>query len=160
MQTQKVKASLGKKNGKEQQNSLLFYLGGARNVSVKQLNTPMDLITLTRTGIPKRALTSLAKNTSLSLKELAQAIHLSERTLQRYSEDHILDKAATEKVIALAQLYHYGEEVFGSQEKFNGWMRHPSVYFGGKPPLTLLDTTTGLSLIQDELIRIEHGVFA
>ncbi len=147
------------------QNTLLSYFGGANNLGIKPIDNALDLIYLTRTGIAKLALAVLAEKTSLSIKEIAQAIHISERTLQRYDDNRKLDKATTEKAIELAQLYQYGIEVFGSRDKFNGWMRHPSVYFGGVPPsgqlpVELLDTTTGMLLIRDELTRIAHGVFA
>lgn len=144
----------------KQSNSLLSYFGGAKNAGVKQIDNALDLIHLIRVGIAKRGLSVLSRKTSLSMKEIARAIHISERTLQRYSDDRKLDKATTEKVIELAQLYQHGVEVFGSHEKFDGWMRHPSVFFGGKLPVELLDTTTGISLIHDELTRIEYGVFA
>ena len=157
---QGTKSSKRAKGPEKQRRSLLSYLGGAKNVGVKQIDNALDLIHLTRTGIAKQALSVLSQKTSLSIKEIAQAIHISERTLQRYNNDRKLDKATTEKVIELAKLYQHGVEVFGSQEKFNGWMRHPSIYFGGKLPVELLDTTTGISLIHDELTRIEYGVFA
>ena len=35
-----------------------------------------------------------------------------------------------------------------------------SVPLGGVKPKELLDTTYGINLITDELIRIEHGIFA
>ncbi len=157
---QGTKLSKEAKGTEKQKNTLLSYFGGAKNVGIKQIVNALDLIHLTRVGIAKRGLSVLSQKTSLSMKEIAWAVHISERTLQRYSDDRKLDKATTEKVIELAQLYQHGMEVFGSQEKFNGWMRHPSVFFGGKLPIELLDTTTGISLIHDELTRIEYGVFA
>lgn len=149
-----------KAQGTEEQSNLLSYFGGAKNMGTDQIDNALDLIHLTRRGIVKRGLSVLSQKTSLSIKEIAQAIHISERTLQRYNDDRKLDKATTEKVIELAQLYQHGTAVFGSQEKFNGWMRYPSVYFNGQLPIELLDTTTGMWLIHDELTRIEHGVFA
>ncbi len=142
------------------QDTLLSYFGGASNLGIKPIDNALDLIYLTRTGIAKLALAALAEKTSLSIKEIAQAVHISERTLQRYDDHRKLDKATTEKAIELAQLYQYGIEVFGSLDKFNGWVRHPSVYFNGQLPVELLDTTTGMLLIRDELTRIAHGVFA
>ncbi|MBV8253834.1 MAG: DUF2384 domain-containing protein [Chitinophaga sp.] len=119
-----------------------------------------DFIALSRSGIIKRALLNLSRQISFSLTELAQVVHISERTLQRYADDAKLSLDTSERAIMLSALYQRGTEVFGDLENFKEWMRTPLPAFNYQLPISLLDTTFGFQLIQDELGRIEHGLFA
>ncbi|NML41469.1 DUF2384 domain-containing protein [Chitinophaga sp. G-6-1-13] len=119
-----------------------------------------DFIELSRSGVLKRALLNLSRQLSFSLTELAQVLHISERTLQRYADDAKLGADTSERAILLSQLYQRGTEVFGNLENFKEWMRTPLPTFNYQLPISLLDTTFGFQLIEDELGRIEHGIFA
>jgi putative toxin-antitoxin system antitoxin component (TIGR02293 family) len=122
--------------------------------------TDLDVLKLTRQGLPKKVLTGLAKKISLTLQELSDIMHISERTLQRYEDDAIVKTEYSEKAIELARLYTRGQDVFGSLERFKMWMKTPSHTFEGNTPVSLLDTSIGFDIIFKELGRIEHGIFA
>lgn len=136
-----------------------FYnlLGGIRQ---SNFSSDQDILQLTRDGLPKRILLALAKKISLTIQELANIMHISERTLQRYDDDEIIKTEYSEKAIELARLYTRGEEVFGSMDKFKSWMKTPSHVFKGEAPVSLLDTSFGFNMVFRELGRIEHGIFA
>jgi putative toxin-antitoxin system antitoxin component (TIGR02293 family) len=53
-----------------------------------------------------------------------------------------------------------GTEVFESRENFLRWFTTPNTALGGKVPSDLVSLQTGAQLVMDELIRIDHGVFA
>ena len=133
-------------------------LGGAK-LSATAANE-WDILKLTRNGLPKRLLMLLVKKISLTLQEVSDIMHISERTLQRYDDDTVVKTEYAEKAIELARLYDRGEDVFGSIDKFKIWIRTPSVIFKGETPLSLLDTSVGFDMVFDELGRIEHGIFA
>lgn len=124
------------------------------------ISSDFDLLELTRQGLPKKALLNLAKKISFSFQELADVMHISERTLQRFPDDGLVKSEYSEKAIELAKLYARGEEVFGSLDKFKLWMKTPSLIFKNQTPASLLDTSIGFDLILKELGRIEHGIFA
>jgi putative toxin-antitoxin system antitoxin component (TIGR02293 family) len=132
-------------------------LGGTKSV---QLSTDFDIINLARKGFPKSVLLSLAKKISLNIQELANILHISERTLQRYEDDAIIKTEYAEKAVELARLYIRGQEVFGSVDKFKIWIKTPSLIFKGEAPVTILDTSAGFDMVFKELGRIEHGIFA
>jgi putative toxin-antitoxin system antitoxin component (TIGR02293 family) len=136
-----------------------FYnlLGGLKPIN---FSTDLDILKLTRQGLPKRVLMSLAKKVSLTLFELSNIMHISERTLQRYDDDAIIKTEYAEKAIELARLYTRGEEVFGSMDKFKAWMKSSNHIFNNEAPVSLLDTSFGFDMIFKELGRIEHGIFA
>lgn len=123
-------------------------------------SSDFDLLKLARQGLPKKVLTKLAQNISLTLQELAGIMHISERTLQRYPDDTLVKTEYAEKAVELARLYARGEEVFGSLEKFKLWMKTPSHIFKNETPVSLLDTSIGFDLVMREIGRIEHGIFA
>jgi putative toxin-antitoxin system antitoxin component (TIGR02293 family) len=129
-------------------------------VKQSKFSSDQDILQLTRDGLPKRILLSLAKKISLTIQELANIMHISERTLQRYDDNAIIKTEYAEKAIELARLYTRGEEVFGSMDKFKAWMKTPSHIFKGEAPVSLLDTSFGFNMIFKELGRIEHGIFA
>lgn len=136
-----------------------FYnlLGGAKSAL---LFTDFDVLKLARQGFPKSTLLSLAKKISLTIQDLANILHISERTLQRYEDDAIIKTEYAEKAVELARLYIRGEEVFGSIEKFKVWVKTPSLVFKGESPVSLLDTSAGFDMVFKELGRIEYGIFA
>jgi putative toxin-antitoxin system antitoxin component (TIGR02293 family) len=136
-----------------------FYnlLGSAKSLG---LSNDFDIINLARNGFPKRVLLALAKTVSLNIQELANILHISERTLQRYDDNEIIKTEYAEKAVELARLYTRGEEVFGSIEKFKRWIKTPGLVFNGETPVSMLDTSAGFDMVFKELGRIEHGIFA
>lgn len=141
-----------------QVSSTPFYnlLGGTK---IATTSSDFDIIKLARQGFPKKALLTLAKKISLNIQELANILHISERTLQRYEDDAIIKTEYAEKAVELARLYTRGEEVFGSMDKFKLWVKAPSLIFNGEAPVTFLDTSAGFDMVFNELGRIEHGIF-
>jgi putative toxin-antitoxin system antitoxin component (TIGR02293 family) len=138
-------------------NTFYNLLGGARSL---RFSNDFDIINLARKGFSKATLLALAKKISLNLQELANILHISERTLQRYDDNEIIKLEYAEKAVELARLYTRGEEVFGSIDKFKLWIKAPSLIFNGEAPVTILDTSAGFDMVFRELGRIEHGVFA
>lgn len=120
----------------------------------------LELIGLARQGIQKNAVMNIARELALTTPELLNLLHVSERTWQRYTDTRLLPQDMTERALQLASLYERGIETFGNVDKFKGWMQHPNPVFGGIKPVDLLDSLYGFRAIEDELIRIEHGVLA
>ncbi len=131
---------------------------GAKNAP--PIQSVFDLIEVSRRGLSKKAVATMARHLGIAQADLFIILHISARTWQRYTDEKLLPQDVTEKALQLANLYKQGEEVFGEAWKFQGWMNHPSPFFGGKKPVELLDTTFGFQLVGDEIIRIEHGVLA
>lgn len=143
--------------GQEQALLVVQDSGGVSYVSGRGY---FEFIQLSRDGIIKKALMNLSQQLSFSLAEVARILHISERTLQRYGDDEKLSADTSERAILLSQLYQHGTQVFGDLENFKEWMRTPLPAFNYQPPISLLDTTFGFQLIQDELGKIAHGIFA
>ncbi len=119
-----------------------------------------DFINVIRTGIPRQAMTYLMDIADLSLLEMANITHTSDRTLRRYKPQQKLTQEQSERMIELAKLYSRGEEVFGKLETFRVWMDTSLLPFGNRKPKEYLDTSMGIKMILDELGRIEYGIYA
>lgn len=122
--------------------------------------TDFDLLSLIRKGVSKKSLLALAKQISLTIEELAVVLHISERTLQRYTPTTLVKAAHTDRAIELARLYERGAEVMGGAKEFNTWMRSPNHALNQEIPLNLLDTSIGFDLVLQTLGRIEYGVYS
>ncbi|MDB4016138.1 DUF2384 domain-containing protein [Flavobacteriaceae bacterium] len=116
----------------------------------------MELI---RSGIKSSSIASFLKHSSLSQKQLSKIIHLSERTLQRNSPEKLLDIGASEKLIELCRLFHKDITVFNNKEKLLLWINRPNP-LNNQTPLELMETSLGMDIVLDELIKIEQGVFS
>ncbi|MEN9448283.1 MAG: hypothetical protein RJA25_1573 [Bacteroidota bacterium] len=118
------------------------------------------LIQHSRTGIPMQRIIKYMNLYDISLKEMAAILNLSERTLQRYNKEDILSKDASDRALHLQRLYTRGAEVFGTLDNFKNWMKSSILIFENEKPISFLDTIFGFELLEQELGRIEHGIFA
>jgi len=119
------------------------------------------LIRSARKGIRYPRFAALTKTFPFSMSEWSAFLHISERTLQRYSkEEKAFDPVSSERIIEITLLYQEGIEVFGNRKKLDAWLDNQNIAFGGAKPKELLDSTLGSQLIRNELVRIEHGILA
>jgi len=119
------------------------------------------LIQTTRKGVDFALFSKIAKRNPFTMNEWSGFLHVSERTLQRYrKEKRSFDQVQSERILEIVLLMNHGSEVFGSAEKFSSWLVTESLALGKIKPKQLLDSTFGIGIIKDELIRIEHGLLA
>lgn len=121
----------------------------------------MSLINLVRSGIKFPVFVNFMEKSPFDLAEWSGFLHVSERTMQRYKkEERTFDALQSEKILEIALLYKKGIEVFGDAEKFNSWLHTQNLALGKIKPKELFDSSFGISLLKDELTRIEHGILA
>ncbi len=120
----------------------------------------LDAINQARAGMSMQYLLNLGKDLALSLQEMGQILHLSLRTLQRYTPTKMLDTDASAKLLQLNALRQHGVQVFENEENFNKWLRTPSTLLENQKPIEMLDTPYGFQLVDQLLGRIEYGIFA
>ena len=133
-----------------------FY--GLETLAVKE--DTHDLISKSRNGVAMRQIQKYMDTYNLTLKEMASILNISERTLQRYEPKDILSKDVSDRALHLQRLYERGAEVFGTLDNFKGWMKSSILIFNNEKPISFLDTIFGFELLEKELGRIEHGIFA
>ena len=142
-----------------QYESLRVILGGNKSVK-KTISGDFDLIALSREGIKKSTLKSLAAYLGVTMYTMSQLLHTSHRNIQRKDEEEMLDTLKTEKVLELAAFAQRGIDVIGSREGFIEWLHSPLVSLGNKTALDFLDTSFGIHLVTKILGRLEQGVYS
>lgn len=130
------------------------------NINIASESTEVYLISYARRGLDMRFVMDIMDRLSLTLKDIADILHVSLRTLQRYKDTTKLDTDASSKLLYLAKLEAAGIRVFGDKAAFNTWLKSPLDALGGFTPLSYLDTPFGFELVEQALGRIEHGIFA
>lgn len=142
--------------------SISSFLGKNKGIpqSIDSVANKHQYISLIREGVKMQNLLHLMEVTDINSTEAANILHTSERTLRRYTNDTILNPEQSERIIELARLFSRGAEVFGSLDNFKVWMNTPVVALGTIKPKELLDTSLGIEILQEELGRIEQGIFA
>jgi putative toxin-antitoxin system antitoxin component (TIGR02293 family) len=120
-----------------------------------------NLTNVVREGVSYYRFTKLSEYIQLTLQDWAEYLHLSERTMQRYKkEGKKFDPIHSERIVVIELLYKKGIDIFGIKDNFYTWMDTVSIGLGNVKPKDLLDTSFGISMVYDELGRIEHGIFA
>ena len=83
------------------------------------------------------------------------------RTLaRRHAANEPLTIEETDKALRLERVASLAERVFGDPIKAHRWMRKPKRALDEETPLVYLATEAGARIVEDMLLRIEHGIFA
>ncbi len=133
---------------------------GGQKILGRKLENKMDLVELGNIGITKKVISHLANYLSLSWKQVAELLPVTDRTLQRYTSQQHFNSAVSEQVLHIAEVLAKGTEVFQEKEKLLMWLNTPHKVFSGKTPYDLLGSHFGTELVLEELGRIEFGVYS
>jgi len=121
----------------------------------------LSLIEMVRKGINYSSYLPIFEKSSINIQEWAHILQVSERTIQRHKKENISFKPLqSEKILQIAFLIDKGQEVFGDNTKFSQWLGAECLALGGNKPKELLDNFFGIQLIENELEKIQHGIFA
>jgi putative toxin-antitoxin system antitoxin component (TIGR02293 family) len=83
------------------------------------------------------------------------------RTLARRKErGENLTVAESDRVLRLERISEMADRVFASHEKARRWLRKESRALDGARPMDLLQSETGAHIVEQELHRIDYGMFA
>ena len=145
-------------------NGPLSYLKDVLALSMKdrkQAQSTLDLIPLSKTGLPVTALKQLQQKLQISIRETSELVGISESTLQRrYRSGKRLSELESQTVLQLAELWSQGVEVFQSDEDLRTWLRSAIPALKSQSPLSLLSTPLGRFHVQEVLLRLEWGVYS
>lgn len=122
--------------------------------------TALQLIDRSRQGLIGTEAGRIAGLLGVTDKDMARLLNQSVATFHRQAKAGRLDASTSERLLLLGRLAGYGTIVFQNQGKFNRWLRRPLRLLGDRFPLDLLDSPTGVQLVEDILSRIDYGVFS
>ena len=121
----------------------------------------MLIIHSIRRGISYSFFNKIKSNSPFSDAEWADFLNLSTKSLQRYKneEKFVFKPIHSEKIIELAEVTNFGNEVFDTIQDFYTWLNTHSIALGNMKPLELLKNSYGKEMVMDELHRIDQGIF-
>lgn len=126
----------------------------AYGLTPKSLDSDIEIIHHARQGVKTQMFWDFLKGIESSKSEFESFLPYSLKTFSRKST---LDEAMGERVLNIIRVFKKGEELFDDVQIFKSWLEKFNPALGDKPR-NFLNTSTGCTLIIDELGRAQHGV--
>ncbi|MEO8886769.1 MAG: antitoxin Xre/MbcA/ParS toxin-binding domain-containing protein [Mucilaginibacter sp.] len=121
----------------------------------------ISLLNNAKKGLSAKAALDFLSLSGFTQNEFQETFKTTVKTIQNHVIRKLnLDAALSEKLLKSFALYDRGTALFGSANNFHQWLHAPAYGLGNQLPFTLMDTITGMQLIEEELIRIEYGALA
>lgn len=136
--------------------AVLRELGGERTLG-RTLSSDRDLRDVIREGFPPAVVEELMRTSGLTLKELAAALDLSPRSLQRRRRSGRLARYESDRLYRLARIVALANEYLGDHERAMRWLKRPNRTLGGIAPIAAIDTELGARHVENILGRIAYG---
>lgn len=123
-------------------------------------SSPHSKLAAIKKGLQPQALLDLMSVTGATRLDIAHLLDLTEPTLRKYiTAGKELNIGLSEHILQLFELFDKGMDTFGSLEDFKNWLPKHNIGINAKP-INLLDTITGISIVMNELLRIDYGALA
>ncbi|MFZ0912403.1 MAG: antitoxin Xre/MbcA/ParS toxin-binding domain-containing protein [Candidatus Korobacteraceae bacterium] len=131
-------------------------LGGERTLGC-HLSSDGDLRQAIREGFRPLVVEELMRASGLTLKELAGALDLSPRSLQRRRRSGRLAAYESDRLYRLARIVAVANEYLGDRQRALRWLKRPNRALGGIAPVAAIDTELGARQVENILGRIAYG---
>jgi len=135
--------------------AVLQQLGGERALG-RRLTSDGDLQQAIREGFPHAVLEELMRASGLTLNELANALDLSSRSLQRRRRGR-LARFESDRVYRMARLLALARKSLGDSARASRWFKRSNRALGGVAPIAAIDTELGARQVENLLGRIAYG---
>ena len=121
----------------------------------------ISLLTSSKKGLNAKAAVDFLALSGFSPIEFQETFKTTVKTIQNYVTQGLsLDAALSEKLLKSFALFEKGIAVFGSAAAYHQWLNQAAYGLGNQFPFDMMDTITGINLIEEELIRLEYGDLA
>ncbi len=122
---------------------------------------PFVVVQRSLEGIAAHAFKGLTSLMLVPEDSVAKLLGTNERTFRNHAaQKKLLNPQTSEHILRIADLYKYGIDVFGTKKSFNNWLKKPSIAFDQLIPWKMLQTSGGVHLVKDEVLRIAYGELA
>jgi putative toxin-antitoxin system antitoxin component (TIGR02293 family) len=130
---------------------------GGEHILGRPLYNERDMREAIREGFPPAVVEELMRSSGLTLKELASALDLSPRSLQRRRRGGRLARYESDRLYRLARIVAIANEYLGDHERGLRWLKRPNRALGGVAPVAAIDTELGARQVEEILGRIAYG---
>ena len=140
-------------------NSMTWRILGGKAFLPKAPASSYDLVLASSKGISKQAVLSLADVMDIPMKDMAGLLNLSYKTLGRKRHTDLMDSLVSSLSIEIAGTVANGLSVFEDPAKLKRWLQKENRALSGRKPIELLNTPTGINMVNRVLSRIEEGIY-
>lgn len=140
----------------EELRAVVAELGG-RQILGRRVETERDLRHAIREGLPTTVVEELLRSSGLTLKELAESLDLSVRSLQRRRRNGRLAPFESDRLYRMARIVALARQTLGDQQRAMRWLKRPNRALGGIAPFAAIDTELGARQVENVLGRIAYG---
>jgi putative toxin-antitoxin system antitoxin component (TIGR02293 family) len=130
---------------------------GGKQAFGRSLSKDSDMREAIREGFPPAVVEELMRASGLTLKELAAALDLSPRSLQRRRRGGRLARYESDRLYRLARIVAIANEYLGDQGRATRWLKRSNRALGGVAPIAAIDTELGARQVENILGRIAYG---
>lgn len=130
---------------------------GGKHTFGRNLVSEGEMRAAIREGFPPAAVEGLMQASGLSLKELAAALDLSPRSLQRRRHSGRLAPFESDRLYRLARILALASEFIGDRAQAGRWLKRSNRALDGIAPIEALDTELGARQVENVLGRIAYG---
>ena len=142
------------------QSEMTWKLLGGRHFMTHKPKTSLEFYGAVRKGVPKQSVDFLAQVMNIPMTKMAILLNLSYKTLTRKNKMDLLDTPVSSHAYEIADTIAKGLGVFEDENRLNRWLNKENRALHGAKPYDLLDTSTGIKLVNQILGRIEEGVYS
>src|SRR5215831_13703434 len=130
---------------------------GGKQILGRTLASEDEMREAIREGFPPAVVDELMRTSGLTLKELATALDLSPRSLQRRRRTGRLARYESDRLYRLARIVAIASEYLGDHERAMRWLKRPNRALSGLAPVAAIDTELGARQVENLLGRIAFG---
>ncbi len=150
------------RTGRDVTENVAELLGGRRTIGAIP-KTSLEAHEMLRSGLPARALRHFVTNLEhLNWNSAFEAaLGMSQRTYQRHKSvaSKPLSPDQTARTWKLVEILAKTTTILGTKEEAERWLERPAIGLDGRRPIDLLATPAGVELVEEFLLRLEHGVY-
>ncbi len=138
---------------------------GGRTVLGRNLASQRDLCEAIREGFPPAVVEELLQASGLTLKELAEALDLSPRSLQRRRRSGRLARFESDRLYRLARIIALAQQSLGDRQSAARWLKRSNRALGGASRVlarwrTCWDESPTAESVETSLSRPTQGLRA
>jgi len=115
-------------------------------------------IQIIRSGVLARVVDDMVAYLDVPKNLIFSVLHTPESTAHKLiKENRVLDAAASERVVRVADITRIAEATFGGRGAASRWLQSSNVALGHTTPLSMLDTEPGAAEVRRVLSSINYG---
>ena len=133
----------------------------AKLLGLKAVLSEVNLIERLEKGLKISTVHSLRVRANLTDAETYKLIAPRRTLNRREGSGQLLSTEEADKAVRVARVIARAQQVFAGKHAYvAAWLREPKSSLGDRTPLQLLATESGALVVEEQLIGIEHGMFA